>query len=62
MDIQTSHLSVQNHVNIVTNDQVFMFTPENYVNTMTSEVCMECMSVDVFVCSDVFWTFNRIIK
>ena len=44
MDIQASQVAWQKHVNIVTNDEVFMFTSENHVNTMTSGVCTECKS------------------
>ena len=44
MDIQNNQITVQSHVNNLTNDEVFMFTSENHVNTMTSKVCTEFTS------------------
>ena len=43
--IQTSRIAVQNPVNIVTNDNVFIFTSENPLNTMTIVVCTESKHV-----------------
>ena len=64
MDIQASHVASQKHVNIVTTDELFMFTSENHVNTMTSGVCTECKSLGVGPCgrpqcSALFQKFDR---
>ena len=45
MFIQIVQITAQTHVSYVTNDEVFMFTSENQVNTMTSEVCTEYTSL-----------------
>ena len=39
--LRTSQIAVHNHVNIVTNDEVFISTSQNHVNTMASEICTE---------------------
>ena len=44
IDIQISHLTVQNHVNKVAIAEVFLFTSDNHVSVMTSDICTECTS------------------
>ena len=64
IDIQTSQLAVKNHVNLVINHDVLMFTSENHVNTMTSEICTNCtssMRIGVSACWASFRKFDWII-
>ena len=49
MNSQIIQLTVKNHLNKVTDDEVVMFTSESRLDTMTSEACTECISSSITI-------------
>ena len=47
MDIQANQIAAQNHVDIVTNNDMFMFTSENDVTSGVFRSCTSSLGVGV---------------